>query len=65
MATTKHETVGLYEQLVASARRLRGEAEYLEAHLVEALNSAYVQGATDARKAITGHDPKVEGGEDE
>jgi hypothetical protein len=34
----------MYEELVASVQRLTREAEYLERHLVEVLNSAYVQG---------------------
>jgi hypothetical protein len=61
MAARKKTDLGPFEDLVADVRRHGREAEELERRLVRALNEAYCQGARDARKAITGVDPRVEG----
>jgi hypothetical protein len=55
-AKSKQDT-GPFELLVAQVRRLARDAEYVELSLVETLNEAYLQGAADARNAITGHRP--------
>lgn len=62
MPAKKQDDLGPFEALVADVRRHAREADQLHRRLVEALNAAYCQGAADARKAITGRDPKVEGG---
>jgi hypothetical protein len=54
----------MYEELVASVQRLTREAEYLEQHLVKALNSACVQGAKAARKASPASTREWEGWRD-
>jgi hypothetical protein len=64
MSARKKQDLGPFEDLVADVRRHGREAEELEQRLVKALNAAYCQGAHDARKAITGVDPRVEGRND-
>jgi hypothetical protein len=61
MPARKKRDLGPFESLVADVRRHGREAEELEGRLTKALNEAYMQGARDARKAISGVDPKVEG----
>jgi hypothetical protein len=59
MAVRAPDDRTLYELVQSNARKISELADWYEQHITEALNAAYLQGAADARKALTNHDPKV------
>jgi hypothetical protein len=55
----------IFEAFIASVHRMAADAQRLSEQVPALMNAAYVQGVRDARKASTGRDPMVPGGEND